>query len=304
MNARSWKGRDIISIRDFSREDIETVLEQARVIRSDPDALRGRVMASLFFEPSTRTRLSFASAMSRLGGEVIGFSQPEGSSQAKGESFRDTVRTVERYADVIVIRHPLEGSARLAADLVEIPVINAGDGANQHPTQTLLDLFTIEQHHERIDGLQIGMIGDLKYGRTVHSLAIALTPFRDIQLRLISPENLRTPDHILKQLDQSGIIHRETEALDLGDLDVIYMTRIQKERFPDIEEYEKVKGSYVLDRERLADLSDRAIVMHPLPRVDEIDVAVDRLPQAKYFDQVQSGIPVRMALLSLILRRT
>ncbi len=295
-----WRGRDIISIRDLSREQIEDILYHAQQIRADPQLLQGRVMASLFFEPSTRTQLSFATAMQRLGGKVIGFSGTEGTSVAKGESLQDTVRTVEKYADVIVIRHPLEGSARLVADTVVIPVINAGDGANQHPTQTLMDLFTIKKFHNRLDDLKIGLVGDLKYGRTVHSLATALTRFRKIELRLISPPNLRMPASILRELN--GIVsYTETDQLDLRDLDVVYVTRIQKERFPDIEEYEKVKGAYVITPKVCEMLKPTAILLHPLPRVDEIAPDVDTLPQAKYFDQVQNGVPVRMALLKLVL---
>ncbi|MCS6937360.1 MAG: aspartate carbamoyltransferase [Candidatus Bipolaricaulota bacterium] len=295
-----WLGRDVISIRDFSREQIEELLRHAHQIRPDPELLRGRVMASLFFEPSTRTQLSFATAMQRLGGHVIGFSGVEGSSLAKGESLQDTAKVVEKYADIIVIRHPLEGSARLVADTVSLPVINAGDGANQHPTQTLTDLFTIQRFHGRLDDLKIGLVGDLKYGRTVHSLALAFTRFRKIELRLISPENLRMPPAILRELD--GIVpYVETSELDLRDLDVVYVTRIQKERFPDIEEYEKVKGAYVIDLKACEQLRRDAILLHPLPRVDEITPDVDALPQAKYFEQTRNGVPVRMALLRLLL---
>lgn len=295
-----WRGKDIISIRDLSREHIEDVLYHAQQIRPDPSLLQGRVMASLFFEPSTRTQLSFATAMQRLGGRVIGFAGTEGTSVAKGESLQDTVRTVEKYADVIVMRHPLEGSARLAADTVVIPVLNAGDGANQHPTQTLMDLFTVKKFHNRLDDLNIGLVGDLKYGRTVHSLATAFTRFRKITLRLISPPNLRMPPSVLREL--AGLVpYTETDELDLRDLDVVYATRIQRERFPDIEEYEKVKGAYVINLKACEMLKPNAILLHPLPRVDEIAPEVDALPQAKYFDQVQSGVPVRMALLKLVL---
>jgi aspartate carbamoyltransferase catalytic subunit len=295
-----WLGRDIISIRDFSRRDIEIVLKEARTIRPDPDLLRGRVMASLFFEPSTRTQLSFASACERLGGRVIGFTSAETTSQAKGESLADTIRVAERYSDVIVIRHPLEGSARLAADVAEVPVINAGDGANQHPTQTLLDLFTIERFLGGIDGLNIGMVGDLRYGRTVHSLAQALTRFKGVKLRLIAPPTLRLPPSVLRELE-GKLEYEEREELDLEGLDVVYVTRIQKERFPDIEEYEKVKGAYLITAETADPLSEEAIILHPLPRVDEIAPEVDSLPQAKYFEQAEGGIPVRMALLKLVL---
>jgi len=297
---KDWRGADVISIRDFGREEIEQVLARAREIEPDPTLLRGKIMASLFFEPSTRTQLSFAAAMERLGGEVIGFAGTEATSLQKGESLRDTIKIVERYADIIVIRHPLEGSARFAADIAEVPVINAGDGANQHPSQTLLDLFTIKKFCGRIDGLHIGMVGDLKYGRTVHSLATALTNFDGVRLRLIAPPLLRMPPKILEEITPQ-VEFEEREELDLEGLDVVYITRIQRERFPDIEEYEKVKGAYVLDLEACARLKPEAILLHPLPRVDEIALQVDSLPQAKYFEQAAHGIPVRMALLSLIL---
>jgi aspartate carbamoyltransferase catalytic subunit len=298
---KDWRGADIISIRDFTREEIEEVLSRAAEIEPDPELLRGRVMASLFFEPSTRTQLSFAAAMERLGGEVIGFAGTEATSIRKGESLHDTIKMVEHYADIIVIRHPLEGSARFAADIAEVPVINAGDGANQHPSQTLLDLFTIERFCGRIDGLRIGLVGDLKYGRTVHSLATALANFDNVGLRLIAPPLLRMPSKILEEELQGRVEFEEREELDLEGLDVVYMTRIQRERFPDIEEYEKVKGAYVLDLDACKQLKDGAIILHPLPRVDEIAPEVDSLPQAKYFEQAANGLPVRMALLSLIL---
>jgi aspartate carbamoyltransferase catalytic subunit len=296
-----WKDRDVISIRDFTREEIESVIAKAKETRANQELLRDRIMATLFFEPSTRTQLSFSTAMQRLGGGVIGFSGAEGSSVVKGESLSDTIKVVEKYADVIVIRHSLEGSARLAADVAAIPVINAGDGANQHPTQTLMDLYTIDQCQRKIDGLSIGMVGDLKYGRTVHSLATALTRFSKIKLRLISPHNLRMPGTILRALDDK-VTFTETEQLDLRGLDVIYVTRIQRERFAEIEEYEKIRGAYVLDRKSCEQLNAKATILHPLPRVNEIETEVDTLPQAKYFEQVQNGIPVRMALLTLVLK--
>ncbi|MBI1730008.1 aspartate carbamoyltransferase [Candidatus Acetothermia bacterium] len=296
-----WLGRDIISIRDLSRDDIESVLLEAKEIRPNPDALRGKVVASLFFEPSTRTQLSFGSAVERLGGQVIGFSSGDVSSKAKGETLSDTIGVVKGYADAIVIRHPKEGSARLAADVADVPVINAGDGANQHPTQTLLDLYSIEKYIGRLDGLSIGMVGDLRYGRTVHSLATALTRFKKIKLRLISPPILKFPASHLDEL--RGLVEfHEQEELDLRGLDVVYVTRIQKERFPDIEEYEKVKGAYVLRAKSVEEqLSAKSIILHPLPRVDEIHTEVDSLPQAKYFEQAEGGIPVRMAILKLLL---
>jgi aspartate carbamoyltransferase catalytic subunit len=295
---KDWRGADVISIRDFGREEIEQVLTRAGEIEADPELLRGKIMASLFFEPSTRTQLSFAAAMERLGGEVIGFAGTASISVRKGESFHDTIKMVERYADIIVLRHPLEGSARFAADLAQAPVINAGDGANQHPSQTLLDLFTMAKLHHRIDGLHIGMVGDLKYGRTVHSLATALTNFQDVKLRLIAPPLLRMPPKILGEI-APRVEFEEGEELKLDNLDVVYMTRIQQERFPDVEEYEKVRGAYVLDQKLCEQLKPQAIILHPLPRVDEIASEVDSLPQAKYFEQAANGIPVRMALLSL-----
>ena len=295
-----WQGRDLISIRDFTREEIESVIAKAKTMRADHELLRGAVLASLFFEPSTRTQLSFNTAIQRLGGSVIGFSGSESSSIAKGETLSDTIKVVEKYADLIIIRHPLEGSARLAADVASIPVINAGDGANQHPTQTLTDLYTIEQFQKTIDGLSIGMLGDLKYGRTVHSLATALTKFEHIKLRLISPPNLRMPASILHELE--NLACSESEQLDLRGLDIVYVTRIQRERFADIEEYEKVRGTYVLDRKSCEQLKPTATILHPLPRVNEIAPEVDQLPQAKYFDQVENGVPIRMALLRLLLR--
>ncbi len=303
-----WKNRDVISIRDFSREDIEFVLKTAERLERELkekghlDYATGKILATLFFEPSTRTRLSFESAMHRLGGSVIGFSEASSTSVRKGESLRDTIKTVEQYSDVIVIRHPKEGAARLAAEVADIPVINAGDGSNQHPTQTLLDLYTIKSAFGKIDGLRIGLLGDLKYGRTVHSLSEALTHY-DVELYLISPELLRMPRHIVEELRERGIRVHETDDLEgvIGELDVLYATRIQKERFPDEQEYLKVKGSYVIDREVLKKAKETLKVMHPLPRVDEIHPSVDSSKHAIYFKQVFSGVPVRMALLGLTL---
>ncbi len=303
-----WKGRDVISIRDFSKEDIEFVLKVAERLENELkgkgslDYARGKILATLFFEPSTRTRLSFESAMHRLGGSVIGFSSAASTSVKKGESLADTIKTVEQYSDVIVIRHPMEGAARLAAEVAEIPVINAGDGSNQHPTQTLLDLYTIKRAFGRIDGLTIGLLGDLKYGRTVHSLAEALA-FYDVELYLISPELLRMPKHIVEELREKGVKVHETTDLEgaIPELDVLYVTRIQRERFPDEEEYLKVKGSYQVNCRLLKNAKETLKVMHPLPRVDEIHPEVDGSEHALYFRQVFSGVPVRMALLGLTL---
>ncbi|AEC52280.1 aspartate carbamoyltransferase catalytic subunit [Pyrococcus sp. NA2] len=303
-----WKGRDVISIRDFSREDIEVVLSTAERLEREMkekgqlEYARGKILATLFFEPSTRTRLSFESAMHRLGGSVIGFAEASTSSVKKGESLRDTIKTVEQYADVIVIRHPKEGAARLAAEVAEVPVINAGDGSNQHPTQTLLDLYTIKKEFGRIDGLKIGLLGDLKYGRTVHSLAEALSHY-DVELYLISPSLLRMPRHIVEELKEKGMKVIETTKLEevIGELDVLYVTRIQKERFPDEQEYLKVRGSYQVNLDTLRNVKETLRIMHPLPRVDEIHPEVDRTKYAIYFKQVFNGVPVRMALLGLVL---
>ena len=303
-----WKGRDVISIRDFKKEDIEHVLKTAERLErelKDEGALKyagGKILATLFFEPSTRTRLSFESAMHRLGGSVIGFSEASSTSVKKGESLRDTIKTVEQYSDVIVIRHPKEGAARLAAEVADIPVINAGDGSNQHPTQTLLDLYTIKRTFGRIDGLKIGLLGDLKYGRTVHSLSEALTHY-DVELYLISPELLKMPKHIVEDLRNKGVKIYETSDLEsvIPELDVLYATRIQKERFPDEQEYLKVKGSYVITLDLLKNAKESLKIMHPLPRVDEIHPSVDASKHAIYFRQVFSGVPVRMALLGLTL---
>lgn len=240
--------------------------------------------------------------MHRLGGAVIGFAEASTSSVKKGESLADTIKTVEQYSDVIVIRHPKEGAARLAAEVAEIPVINAGDGSNQHPTQTLLDLYTIRKEFGKIDGLKIGLLGDLKYGRTVHSLAEALA-YYDVELYLISPELLRMPRHIVEELREKGVTVYETSDLMsvIGELDVLYVTRIQKERFPDEQEYLKVRGSYQVNLQVLSKAKETLKVMHPLPRVDEIHPEVDKTKHAIYFKQVFNGIPVRMALLGLVL---
>ncbi len=304
----SFANRDVISVRDFTRKELEELLSNAEEMervyeRGGDDRLSGKILATLFFSPSTRTRLSFESAMHRLGGDVISLGGKEAASTAKGENLADTVRTVEHYCDVIVLRHPKEGAARLAAELTDVPVINAGDGANQHPTQTFLDLYTIMKEKGRIGGLRIGLLGDLKYGRTVHSLAYALALF-GARIHLISPEELRMPSHILAELERIGAKveeHRDLEEI-LPDLDVLYVTRIQREMFPDPEEFERVKGSYKVTRDLIEEhaQSDLAI-LHPLPRVDEIEPEVDELPQARYFDQVRNGVIVRMALLDLIL---
>ncbi|MEM2901314.1 MAG: aspartate carbamoyltransferase [Candidatus Bathyarchaeia archaeon] len=300
-----FKGRDIISVRDFTREEIDHILDVADLMeplaKAESDLLKGKIMATLFFEPSTRTRLSFESAMLRLGGKAIGFGEPSESSVQKGENLADTVRVVESYADILVIRHPLEGAARLAAEFAEAPVINAGSGAEEHPTQAMLDLYTIRRELGRVDGLTVGLVGDLKYGRAAHSFAYALTNY-DVRLYLISPEALRMRREVLEE------VKRKLEVKEVSDLsqvipklDVMYVTRIQRERYADPAEYEKIKNSYVLTANQLAGARDELIVMHPLPRVDEVEFDVDKTKHAKYFKQVWYGLLVRMGLLSLVL---
>ncbi len=305
VDASSFKGRDVVSMLDFNREEIDFILDKASEMKPlaerGSDLLKGRVMAALFFEPSTRTRLSFEAAMQRLGGGVIGFAQPGVSSIAKGESFEDTIRTVENYADVVVIRHPEEDSSIRAAKVAEVPVINAGSGPWEHPTQALLDLHTIREAKGRIDGLKIALLGDLLYGRTVHSLTFALANY-DVKLYLVSPPQLRMRRDVLERVE-GRLNYVETRDLKsiLPELDVLYVTRVQKERFPRPEEYEAVKDAYRIDRETLRDAREDLIVMHPLPRVTEISTDVDETPHAWYFRQVRHGLYVRMALLALVL---
>ncbi len=304
------KGKDILSGAQFRREELEQIMGladefRARLERTPSlDLLNGYILATLFFEPSTRTRLSFETAMQRLGGRVIGFSSAESTSVAKGESLADTVRTVDQYADVIVIRHPRIGAAREAADAAEHPVINGGDGAGEHPTQALLDLYTVRRERGEIDGLTIALCGDLKYGRTVHSGVRVYRHYR-CRLILVSPDALRMPEEIIAPLRAEGLAVEETTDLEaaLAQADVLYMTRIQKERFSDPAEYERLKGSYVLTREMVERVNPRVTILHPLPRVDEIAPDVDGLPNAAYFRQARNGVYVRMALLALVLGR-
>ncbi len=301
----SFRGRSIISMNDFSRDDIIRILEVVKKIEAKKDKrtlLQGKVMASLFFEPSTRTRLSFEAAMHRLGGSVVGFADPNVSSAKKVEPLHDTAKMVEAYADVIVVRHPQDGAARLMADATRKPVINAGDGTNQHPTQTLLDLYTIKKSHGRITDLHVVMVGDLKYGRTVHSLALALAKF-GCRMSFVAPPLLRLPQHYLDELRRQGAAYEEYSRIEevIGDADVLYMTRIQRERFPDAEEYNKVKDAYALHAGMLSSARKNLRIMHPLPRVNEIHRDVDTLPYAHYFEQAANGIPVRQALLALVL---
>jgi len=295
----------LTSTKQLSREDIETVLDRAAEIAADPSAVADRhedaLIALLFFEPSTRTKMSFSTAIKRLGGDVVDMGPVDSSSVKKGESLADTVRVVEGYADALVMRHPSEGSAQMASEFVDVPLINAGDGAGQHPTQTLLDLFTIQQN-AGLDDLSIGIMGDLKYGRTVHSLAHALTNFEARQ-HFISPKSLKLPRNVRYDLHESGSSVKEHTDLReiLPSLDVLYVTRIQEERFPDEDEYRKVAGEYQIDAATLEQASDDLTVMHPLPRVDEIDYDIDDTDYATYFEQAHNGVPVRMALLDLLL---
>ena len=297
---------DVISISDFSRKDIEFVLGKAagmeKMQREEKaQLLKNRVVASLFFEPSTRTRLSFETAIQNLGGRVIGFADAAVSSTKKGETLSDTIRMVERYADIIVMRHPLSGSARRAAEISKKPVLNGGDGTNQHPTQTLLDLYTIQKEFGKIDGLHVGLLGDLKYGRTVHSLATALNLFDDVSVYCISPESLKMPQYIIEDIKGRTRV-KEGRSLEefLPQLDVLYATRIQGERFPDPLEYEKVKNAFVLDATILEKAKSNFRIMHPLPRVNEIKTDLDATSAALYFDQAANGIPVREALLDIL----
>ncbi|MEM3700090.1 MAG: aspartate carbamoyltransferase [Candidatus Bathyarchaeia archaeon] len=300
-----FEGRDIISVKDFSREEIEYILNIAMAMeplaKKGSEMLKGKILATLFFEPSTRTRLSFEAAMQKLGGSTIGFAEAEIASVKKGENLADTIRTVENYADVIAIRHPLEGAARLAAEFAKVPIINGGSGAEEHPTQALLDLYTIMKEKGKIDGLKIALVGDLRYGRTVHSLAYAFSLF-NIELYLVSPESLKMRREVLQTIKEKILVTEKTSLEKIIPIiDVLYVTRIQKERFPDPAEYAKVKGSYKIDLTTLKEAKKDLIVLHPLPRVDEIAAEVDNTSYARYFQQVGNGVVVRMALLALIL---
>jgi aspartate carbamoyltransferase catalytic subunit len=298
--------RHILSMRDFSREDIDLILDRA--IELEPfakgmqsDRLKGKILANLFFEPSTRTRISFETAMKRLGGEVLNLDSTEGSSIAKGETLADTIRVISGYSDIIVLRHPKEGSARLASEFSSVPLINAGDGAGHHPTQTLLDLYTIKRE-SGLDNLRIALAGDLKYGRTVHSLSIALSNY-GAQIMLIAPPGLGMNETIKGDLRNLGADISEFEKIQdvIGDIDVLYVTRIQKERFPTLSEYKKVAGSYKIDMKLLESAQEDLVIMHPLPRGGEIDAEIDETSHAAYFKQAFYGVPVRMALLTLLL---
>lgn len=301
-----FKGKHIISINDLTKQEILHILS----IASEFDALqqsfllRGKILATLFFEPSTRTRLSFETAMHRLGGSVIGFGSAAITSVQKGETLADTISMIHGYADAIVIRHHIEGAARLASQISKVPVINAGDGANQHPTQTLVDLYTIRKAQNTIDGLSIAMVGDLKYGRTVHSLAVALAHFK-VKLYFVAPEELKMPVKVTEHLKKNNIDYFESAQIEdvLDKVDILYMTRIQKERFPDLKEYEKIKNVYILNASMLKKeiVKDNLKILHPLPRINEITQEVDATKYAYYFQQAHNGIPVRKALLALVM---
>ena len=300
-----YKG-SVISIRHFDREQIDHVLDVAATMEADDcfGLLAGKALGIMFLEPSTRTRLSFASAMVKLGGQVLDFGDPEHSSFKKGESLSDAIRIVGGYCDVLALRHPWEGAARLAAEISGVPVINAGDGANQHPTQTFLDLYTILKVRGTIDGLTVGFVGDLKYGRTVHSLSSALARFECGQ-KFVAPPGLQAPAGLLHELDDAGVEYAQSDNLleALPGLDILYCTRIQEERFADRIEYERVKGAYRVDAALLAraGAGEDLRIMHPLPRVDELSTDLDGTPHAVYFEQARNGVPIRQALLAMVL---
>ncbi len=290
----SFRGKDVLSILDFTRNDLERLFRIASS-KFEGDELKGRVVALAFFEPSTRTRLSFETATLRLGGGYIGFDAVQGTSIAKGETFSDTIRMLDAYADVIVVRHSLEGAAKLAAELADAPVINAGDGSKRHPTQAMIDLYTIWREKRGIDDLVYGVLGDLRYGRASGSFLRALNLYSPKKVYLIAPESLRPKEELLDTLKMPWEFADLEEVL--PELDVLYVTRIQKERFPDPAEYERVKGSYRIDAALLKNAKESMIILHPLPRVDEIALDVDSTPHARYFKQASYGVPVRMALL-------
>lgn len=300
----TFLGRDIISINELSKTEMLTVLKHAEALKKKPQPklLDTKVMGSCFFEPSTRTRLSFETAMQRLGGRVIGFADAAVSSASKGETLFDGMKIIGQYVDVIAMRHPLEGSARRASEATDKPILNGGDGANQHPTQTLLDLFTIQECQKKLTGLTIAMVGDLKYGRTVHSLAQALKHFNPT-FYFVAPDFLQMPESILRELKAADIKYTLKKSIDevIAKIDILYMTRIQKERFSDITEYEKAKSLYILDTPHLKGVKKNLRIMHPLPRVGEITPAVDATPHAYYFEQAANGLFVRQALLALVL---
>jgi aspartate carbamoyltransferase catalytic subunit len=303
------ESKNLLEPMDLTVEELEELFDLAGEIMEAPEkyteACKGKLMATLFYEPSTRTRFSFEAAMLRLGGQNIGFSEAGSSSVAKGESIADTARTVSCYADLIVMRHPKEGAPRVAANSARVPVINAGDGGHQHPTQTLTDLMTIRSLRGSLSHMTVGLCGDLKFGRTVHSLIKALSRYEGVRFVLISPEELRIPDYVRKEiLDKKGLDYREVEQMDevLPELDVLYMTRVQKERFFNEEDYIRLKDRFILDEEKMALAGEKMMVLHPLPRVNEIAVEVDKDPRALYFEQARYGMYIRMALIMTMLQ--
>ena len=302
------KGRSLLEPMDFSLEELDGIFDLADRIIADPQkyahACDGKLLATLFYEPSTRTRFSFEAAMLRLGGQVIGFSEPNSSSVAKGESIADTIRTISCYADVAVMRHPKEGAPRVAANSTDMPVINAGDGGHQHPTQTLTDLLTIRRTLGTFENITVGCCGDLKFGRTVHSLIKALSRYKNVKFVLISPEELTIPDYVRKEvLIKNNIEFKEVRTMQeaLGEVDVLYMTRVQRERFFNEDDYIRLKDTYILDKEKMELAKKDMIVLHPLPRVNEISTEVDSDPRAKYFEQAKNGMFVRIALIMSLL---
>lgn len=297
------KNRSLVSINDYSKEEILRILELAAEFEANPNQplMKNKVVASLFFEPSTRTRLSFETAINRLGARVIGFSDSSSSSTTKGETLKDTIKMVSNYADLIVMRHPLEGSARYASEQSRVPVINAGDGANQHPTQTLLDLYSIKKTQGTLDNLTIFMVGDLKYGRTVHSLLMAMSHFNPT-FYFVAPQELRMPREYILFLEKKGItFYEQTDMNHLEKADILYMTRVQKERFSDSMEYERVKNAYILKNSMLDRTKPTLKVLHPLPRVNEIHTNVDANPKAYYFQQAENGVYTRMGIIAAIM---
>lgn len=300
--------KNIISIKDFERSDIDYILNEASTLenvaqsKEISEELKGKILGLMFFEPSTRTKMSFETAMKRLNGQCIGFENTGSSSVSKGESIADTAKMYEGYCDALVIRHELEGVSKFISDVVDVPVINAGDGAGQHPTQTLLDLYTIKKEIGDIDNIKIALIGDLKYGRTVHSLANALTLYDNVELYFVSPPELKMPQEILHDLDKVGMSYTEVSNISdiIDKVNVLYVTRIQKERFGDIDDYLKIKGAYIINKKMLE--GKDLIVMHPLPRIDEIDGDVDDTKYNKYFTQAANAVPVRMAILKTLIK--
>ena len=302
------KGRSILEPMDMTTAELEEIFDLADAIIDDPEkfanACDGKLLATLFYEPSTRTRFSFEAAMLRLGGKVIGFSEPNSSSVAKGESIADTIRTIACYADIAVMRHPKEGAPRIAANNTDMPVINAGDGGHMHPTQTLTDLLTIRRRKGGFTNLKIGLCGDLKFGRTVHSLIKAMSRYEGVEFIMISPEELRVPEYVRKGvLEANKIPYREVKKMKevMPELDVLYMTRVQRERFFNEEDYIRLKDRYILDLEKIENAKEDLMILHPLPRVNEIAVEVDNDPRALYFEQAKNGMFVRMALIMKLL---